>query len=253
MSLAIDTGWITLVLLLSVRLGALFLLSPVLGSARLPAQVRVLFVLALAAVLAAARPAAATVPADVMSLAIAALSELALGAAMAFGLFVAFGTFQFAGKLLDIQIGFSLGTVFDPVTRAQSPLLGSALNTLGLVLFFSLDAHHLLLRGLAWSLDRVPVGTLPAGWSLAPFVDQFGTMFVLGLTLAAPVVFALLLVDVGVGIVSRTMPQLNVFTLGIPTKIVVGLLVLAGSLAAMAPVMARVFETAFAFWQRLLG
>jgi flagellar biosynthetic protein FliR len=254
MSLAIDTGWVTLVLLLSVRLGALFLLSPVLGTARLPAQFRVLFVVALAAVLAAGRPAAAAaMPADVVSLALAALSELALGSAMAFGLFVAFGTFQFAGKLLDIQIGFSLGTVFDPVTRAQSPLLGSALNTLALVLFFSLDGHHLLLRGLAWSLDRVPAGTLPTGWSLAPFVDQFGTMFVLGLTLAAPVVFALLLVDVGVGIVSRSIPQLNVFTLGIPAKIIVGLLVLAASLAAMAPVMARVFETAFAFWQRLLN
>jgi flagellar biosynthetic protein FliR len=78
-------------------------------------------------------------------------------------------------------------------------------------------------------------------------------MFVLGLTLAAPVVFALLLVDVGVGIVSRSIPQLNVFTLGIPAKIIVGLLVLAASLAAMAPVMARVFETVFAFWQRLLN
>jgi len=253
MTLAIDSGWVTLVLLAAVRLGAFFLLSPVLGTARLPAQVRVFFVLALSALLvAAAAPHTAAAPADIFSLVLAALSELVLGAAMGFGLFIAFGTFQFAGKLLDIQIGFSLGTVFDPVTRAQSPLLGSGLNMLALVLFFAMDGHHMMLRAVAYSLERVPPGTLPSHLSALPFIDQFGSMFVLGLTLAAPVVFALLLVDIGVGIVSRSMPQLNVFTLGVPAKILVGLVVLSGSLVAMAPVIARVFDNAFSYWQRLL-
>ena len=75
---------------------------------------------------------------------------------------------------------FSIGTVFDPVTRAQSPLLGSALNMLALVLFFALDGHHMLMRGVAYSLQRVPPGSLPANWSVAPLVDQFGSMFVFG-------------------------------------------------------------------------
>ena len=78
-------------------------------------------------------------------------------------------------------------------------------------------------------------------------------MFLFGITLVAPVVFALLLVDVGLGIISRTMPQLNIFTIGIPIKIVVGLLVLATTLTALAPVMARVFQSAFSYWQQLLN
>jgi flagellar biosynthetic protein FliR len=242
-----------LVMLASLRFGALFVLAPVFGGASLPAQFRVLFVLAFAAMLVAAvRPAALPIHVEVVPLVLAALSELAIGAAMAFGLFTAFGAFQFAGKLLDLQIGFSIGTVFDPVTRAQSPLLGSALNMLALVLFFALDGHHMLMRGVAYSLQRVPPGSLPANWSVVPLVDQFGSMFVFGLVLVAPVVFALLLVDVGLGIVSRTMPQLNIFTVGIPAKIVVGLLIFMGTLTALAPVMARVFASTFSYWQRLL-
>lgn len=254
MSLSVDSAWMALVLLVSIRFGALFILAPVFGGMPMPAQFRAFFVLAMAATFVVAlRLPAGAIPLEVMPLLIAALSELAIGAAMAFGLFAAFGAFQFAGKLLDIQIGFSMGTVYDPVTRAQSPLLGSALNVLALMLFFALDAHHMLMRGVAYSLERVPPGTLPVQWSLVPFVDQFGVMFLFGITLIAPIVFTLLLVDVGLGIVSRTMPQLNIFTIGIPAKIVVGLLVLAGTLTAMAPVMARVFASVFSFWQRLLG
>jgi flagellar biosynthesis protein FliR len=254
MSLTVDSTWIAIVLLASIRLGALFVLAPVFGGISMPAQFRAFFVLALSATLVVGLHLPSTqVPMEVAPMVLAAVSELTLGAAMAFGLFTAFAAFQFAGKLLDIQIGFSLGTVFDPVTRAQSPLLGSLLNMLALALFFALDGHHMLLRGVAYSLERVPPGALPQNWSLTPFVDQFGAMFIFGITLVAPVVFALLLVDVGLGIVSRTMPQLNIFTVGIPAKIVVGLLVFASSLTALAPVMARVFHSAFSYWQQLLN
>ena len=254
MQLTVDAAWIAHALLASIRFGALLVLAPVFGGIPLPNQFRALFVLAMSGTLVLAlgipaRPQSL----KVLPLLLAAASELVVGAVMAFGLFAAFAAFQFAGKLLDVQIGFSIGTVYDPVTRAQSPLLGSAMNTLALMLFFALDAHHLLMRGVAYSLERVPPGSLPEHWQLTPLVDQFGAMFVFGLTLVAPVVFALLLVDVGLGLVSRTMPQLNIFTLGIPTKIVVGLLIFAGTLTAMAPVMAKVFASVFTYWQRMLG
>jgi flagellar biosynthesis protein FliR len=255
MSLGIDLAWTTLVLLAGVRIGALFVLTPVFGAMPMPPRLRVLFALLLAATMVTAlqvtSPAAAA--RSVGALALAALAEAAIGAAMAFGLFAAFGAFQFAGKLLDIQIGFSLGTVFDPVTRTQTPLLGSLLNLLGVMVFFALDGHLLLMRGIAYSFTAMPPGQLPSGWNIAAFANQFGVMFLFGLTIAAPVVFALLLTDIGLGIASRTMPQLNIFTVGIPVKIVVGLLLFMATLNAMAPVMARVFGTVLTFWQRLGG
>jgi flagellar biosynthetic protein FliR len=233
----------------------LFVLAPVFGGMAMPAQFRALFVMAMAALMVVALhlPEPAALPQNVPSLLVAALGELAIGAAMAFGLFAAFGAFQFAGKLLDIQIGFSLGTVFDPATRTQAPLLGSALNMLALVLFFTFEGHHMLMRGVAYSLERLPPGGWPAHWTLTPFVEQFGVMFIFGLVLIAPVMFAVFLVDVGLGIASRTMPQLNIFTVGIPVKIVVGMLVLAVSLPALAPVMARVFKATFGYWQQIAG
>ena len=250
-----SSGWVVMVVLVSIRFGALFVLAPVFGGVAMPAPFRALFVLAMAALMVAALrlPEPAGLPQDMVSLMVAALGEVAIGAAMAFGLFAAFGAFQFAGKMLDIQIGFSLGTVFDPATRTQTPLLGSALNMLALVLFFALDGHHMLVRAVAHSLERLPPGNWPTHWTLTPFVEQFGLMFTFGLVLMAPVVFAVLLVEVGLGIVSRTMPQINMFTVGIPTKIVVGMLVFAASLPALGPVMARVFKATFGYWQQIGG
>ena len=257
MNLGIDAAWITLVLLASIRLGALFVLTPLFGAMPLPGRFRVFLALLLAAAMVSALNvapgAAGSLVHSAPGLALAAFGELAVGAAMAFGLFAAFGAFQFAGKLLDIQIGFSLSTVFDPVTRTQAPLLGTLLNLLGVMIFFTLDGHLLLMRGIAWSFTAFPPGELPTGWNLSAFVDQFGVMFVFGLAIAAPVVFALLLTDVALGIASRTMPQLNIFTVGIPVKIVVGLLVFAATLFAVAPVMARLFATVLTFWQRFGG
>jgi flagellar biosynthesis protein FliR len=254
MSLTVDSVWVAHVLLVSLRMGALFALTPLFGAAPVPSCLRAYLALALAAAMvgAADLPSLDTaVLTGTGAMALACLSELAIGAAMSFGIFAAFAAFQFAGKLLDIQIGFSLGTVFDPLTRTQAPLLGTMLNLLAVMLFFSLDAHHLLLRAVAHSLEGLPPGSLPTSWDVAAFADQFGIMFVFGLTLAAPVVFALLLLDVGLGIASRTMPQLNIFTVGIPIKITAGLLVFTGMLVALAPVVGRVFDSVFTFWQRL--
>lgn len=249
-----DAAWIAAVLLMSVRLGALFILAPVFGAAAVPVRVRTLLALGLSAALVAGLPQPAPVPVLAAGpLAVAMFSEALLGAAMALGLHTVFAAFQFAGKLLDVQVGFNLGSVLDPVTRAQSPLLGSALHHLALVLFFLLDGHHMLMRALAYSLHKQPLGSLPRDWGLAPFVDLFGAMFIFGLTLVAPVVVALLLMDVGLGVLSRSIPQLNVFTIGIPAKITVGLLLLAATLADMAPVMAKLFQSLFSYWQQLMA
>lgn len=255
MTLHLDMGWLIMLWLATLRLSALLLLTPVLGGASVPPQARLIMLLALAALMLAALPAMRP-PAMGEGLGELwqwAIGELLIGAAMAFGLHCAFGSFALAGKMLDLQIGFSVGAIFDPLTRSAAPLLGSLLTGLGGVIFYAMDGHHLLLRMVAYSFEKVPLGsTLP--WQVAkPFVDQFGAMFVLGLTLAAPVVVALFLVDVGLGIVSRTMPQMNVFLIGLIVKIMVGLLIFMLSLQGMAAVMRRAFVGMFDFWQLLLG
>lgn len=253
MQIQIDAAWLLTVLLASLRMAALLMFTPVLGGMNTPPQARLLLLLALTAAMLAALPAHAAPPAllSMPALGLAGARELLIGGAMAFGLYCAFGSLAFAGKLLDMQIGYSVGSIFDPVTRSSSPLLGTLLTTLGTVVFYTMDGHHMLVRMVAYSFSKVPPGGDLPWQSLSPFVDQFGAMFVLGLTLAAPVVVALFLVDLGLGIVSRTMPQMNVFLVAIVVKIIVGLLILTVALGAMAPVVTRIFNTSFAYWQRL--
>jgi flagellar biosynthetic protein FliR len=255
MSIHLQLAWLAMIVLASMRMTALLLFTPVLGGANVPVQARVVMLLAFTALMLAALPTAThgqALPNNVPAIALSGLTELLIGTAMAFGLHCAFGALTLAGRMLDLQIGFSVGEIFDPVTRAPSPLLGTLLTMLGTVIFYAMDGHHLLLRMVAYSFEKVPVGdTMP--WHAAkPFLDQFGVMFALGLTLAGPVVVALLLVDLGLGIVSRTMPQMNVFLIGIIVKIVVGLLIFALALSGMADVARRVFMATFHYWQTLL-
>jgi flagellar biosynthetic protein FliR len=253
-TLHLDTAWLITLMLATMRMTVLLTLTPALGGSNVPPQARIVLLLALTAAMLGAMPAMAgptiVEPGPLLQ---CALTELIIGAAMAFGLHCAFGAFSLAGKMLDLQIGFSVGAVFDPVTRAASPMLGTLLTMLGAVLFYAMEGHHMLVRMVAYSFEKVPMGsTLP--WQAAkPFVDQFGAMFVFGLTLAAPVVVALFLVDIGLGIVSRTMPQMNVFLISLIVKIIVGLLIFMVALQSMAVVMKRSFSAMFDYWQILLS
>ena len=249
-----DTAWLALVLLVSLRIAPLFVLAPVFGSVPAPTLFRAALALALAAAIVTATGAAlAAPPATVAELIGYAGTELVVGAALAFGLAAAFGAFLFAGRLLDLQFGFGIANLIDPTTRTHAPLIGVALNLLAITLFFVIDGHHLLLRALAFSLEQFPPGRSLASLNFAAIGAQFGTLFTLGLAIAAPALFAVLLLDLGFAVASRTMPQMNVFIVAIPFKIALGLLVLALSLRYLGAAMNRVFESIFQYWNAVLA
>lgn len=255
MKISFDSWWITATLLAAIRISPLFIMAPGLGSLHIPMMARGLFVLGLASMLIAAplQSTGATLPTDIGGLFLMAMSELLIGATLAFGLMAGFAAFQFGGRILDLQIGFGIANIFDPLTRAQMPMLGSALQLAALMVFFSMDGHLVILQGVAFSLERIPLGTPFTELPIAAIVAQFGTMFTFGLAIVAPVMIVLLLLDVGLAVISRTMPQVNIFFVTIPIKIFVGLLVLAISVQYMEPIMRKVFESIFGFWQLILG
>src|SRR4030095_6402774 len=112
-------------------------------------------------------------------------------------------------RLLDFQFGFGIANLIDPVTRTQAPLIGTGLQMLAVVLFFVADGHHLLARALAFSLEQFPPGRSVLELHFAAVVARFGVMFPLGLAIAAPALLAVLLLDMGFAMISRTMPQMN--------------------------------------------
>jgi flagellar biosynthesis protein FliR len=153
---------------------------------------------------------------------------------------------------MDIQLGFGVAGLIDPTTRNQAPLLGTILNMTAVLTFFLIGGHRLLLKGLAFSLQQIPPGSAFKGVPLAQVLAQFGGMFTYAALLAAPVMTVVLLVDIAMAMMARTMPQMNVFIIGLPLKILVGLTVLAISLGFLGPAFSLVFEELFASWQALL-
>lgn len=245
-------AWVAGVLLVATRLAALLLMTPVLHAMPLPPTVRLLLVVGVSAVLALPLGAQAAAVANVAELFDAMLRELAIGATLGLGVLMAFAGFALAGRLLDVQVGFGIAQVFDPVTRSQVPVLTSALGLAGVVLFLLANGHHALLRGVAWSLQRFPVGQ---PWSLqqaaGPVLQQAAGLFTLGFALAAPVVLSLLLVELALGVLARNLPQANMMMLGIPVKVVVGLLALSLWAGSMGELGSRIQGQLFAGWSAL--
>lgn len=250
---AVAQDFLLTVFLLSLRLGALLLLTPILYAASVPTSVRVLLVIGLSVALALGLSVPAPTPALLHNpgqLLTAAVAELALGATLALGVFVAFAAISMAGRLIDVQIGFGIAQVFDPVTQRQVPVLSSAFDHLAILVFFLVNGHHALLRGVAYTLERFPPGQpWPVEAAMPMVAKQMGALFSLGFALAAPVVACLLLVELAMGVVARNLPQINMFVIGIPVKIVVGLAMLSLWFAGMGDAMSRVYAVIFRSWE----
>lgn len=243
------------VILLSIRIAGVFILTPIFYAMPIPATVRVLMLLSLSFIIALGfAPAASGQIINPATVFTSALAELALGAALGLGVLLAFAAFDVAGRLLDIQIGFGIAQVFDPVTRRQVPILTSAFNTFAVLLFFLLAGHHALLRGIAFSVERFPVA---AEWStaygLAAMLKQVSALFTLGFALVAPVVFCLFMVEMALGVVARNLPQMNMFAIGIPVKIIVGLVTLSLWFSGIGGVMTRVYRGIYTTWDSVLS
>ncbi|MBV8636342.1 MAG: flagellar biosynthetic protein FliR [Burkholderiaceae bacterium] len=251
--LDVSMAWISSALLCSLRLGAMLLMTPVLDGFGIPPRVRIILVVALSASLASALPKTeAAVTADSWPFFLAAINELFTGALLGFGIMCAFAAFSFAGNLLDQQLGFNLASVFDPSTRVQSPLVSSIFGLMATVMFFTIDGHHALLRGFAYSLEKVPLGSGLHNFSVGTLVNQFGLIFSFGLLLASPVMLCVFLLEIGLSVISRSLPQMNIFVISIPVKIICGLVLLTLIMPHMAPLFDKVFASIFRFWEAAL-
>ncbi|TWD85723.1 flagellar biosynthetic protein FliR [Variovorax beijingensis] len=248
----IGTAWLAFVGLLALRIAATFALTPVFYAVPLPVSVRMLLVVCLSVALASGLSAPASIWTGWDSFIFAAVAEFALGATLGLGILLAFGAFSVAGQLLDVQLGFGIAQIIDPVTARPAPILTSAFQYLAVLVFFLLNGHHALLRGIRYSVDRFPVG---APWSLMqamePLLKQATGLLSLGFALAAPVVFCILLVEFVLGVVGRNLPQMNMFTMGIPVKIVVGLVALSLWFSGIGGVMTRVYASIATTWDAI--
>jgi flagellar biosynthetic protein FliR len=154
-----------------------------------------------------------------------------------------FSVVMTAGELIDNQIGFGMASLFDPQSNMQVPLFGNFLNVLAMLLFFSVDGHHTLIRILCSSFFRIPPGKISINPALGTMAaEYFSTTFVLAVQIALPAVAASLMAETALAVIMRTVPQMNVFVVGIPLKVILGMVVLIVILPVYRIVMGNVFD-----------
>jgi flagellar biosynthetic protein FliR len=220
MDLIVDAGWITGMLLASIRVGAFVVASPIFGKA-IPATGRMALVLVLGYVFATPVEG----PIQFGSLIVAAVTNIAVGGFVGFLTGLIFTLFTVAGGLLDFTSSLSSAQVFDPLTQSKNPIFGRFLNLGALTLFFVLGGDRLLISGLGGTFALVGVtGSIDLSPGLATVgVTLLSRMMIAAVELAMPALAALFLVEVVLGIASRFAPQANVFLIGLPAKIVAAL------------------------------
>jgi flagellar biosynthetic protein FliR len=225
--------YIPLFLMILVRVGGILSAMPAIGTRSVPLQVRIGLVVGLTVILFPVvseqlQPLTVSFP-EILPL---MFTEFMVGMVLGFAIRFVMSAFEIAGELIGVQMGINLMSTLDPVAAAgQTPVVGQFMGLLTMLVFFAIDGHHLMFEALVASFHLVPPLHVHLSGFLVESVLKLGIgMFVLALKVGAPVMTALFIVTLGMGILGRSIPQLNVMLNSVPVTIGIGLLVLGLSL-----------------------
>ena len=216
--------------LVLARVSPMFLLAPLFSSKMINRRVKGIVAVALTVGI---MPVVKHGEIDLDSFAYAGLllKELVVGLAFAYALHAMFAALQAAGTLLDTLIGFSFGSIVDPVTGTQSAVIQQMYSLFGVLIFITIGGDTWVIKGLARTYEAVPLHEAPAIGSMVQGAQvAFSGIFTAAFMIGAPVIIALVIVDAAFGVVTKVVPQMNVFAVGFPAKMIVGLTLIGASL-----------------------
>ena len=240
---------IVMLLLVFFRTGAIMFTAPVFSSRSIPLRVRILISLLIGIVLTVSlyklierNNILLILSQGTVGIVIAVFGEILLGFAIGFTARLIFVSLQFAGRLVGQEMGFGLMRILDPSTQDDMEIIGQYNVVVATLIFLLARGHHHILTGLAQSFSKIP----PAEqWLSGTFVSRlnvvFASIFATGFRIALPVMGTLFLAKIAMGILARTMPQMNVFIVGFPVQVAVGLITMAISL----PFFVKILHTMF--------
>ncbi|RLL51081.1 flagellar biosynthetic protein FliR [Mariprofundus sp. EBB-1] len=239
-----DIQHIIVALLVLLRVSTLIILLPVLGHQLIPMQVKIgLIVLLTLLIFPIVQNQVPTIPINPIVFATIAIQEMLIAGAIALFAQLIFASAQFAGQLMSFQMGMTVANVFDPITRSQQSVLSQLTITLAMLLWVVVGAHHMFIHTLIDSFSQFPINHV---WSFSAFMeltDAAALMFILSLKIAAPIMLLLTFVYIALGLVSRAVPQIQVFFVSFPLTIGLGLLTLALGMPGIIYLMSDAFTT----------
>jgi flagellar biosynthetic protein FliR len=239
-------AWLGLFVFPLTRILGLLAMTPVFNNAALPVRVRLVMGLGITMALAPALPPPPAIEAGSwLGLAVIA-EQMLIGVMMGFALRIALAALDVTGELIGLQMGLSFATFFDPTSSSVTPVMTQFLGFLTALMFLAMNGHLLALTLLAESFTLLPVSTTPfhavALWSI---VTSAAMMFSLGVMLALPLITALLVTNIALGVLSRVAPALNLFAVGFPVTLALGFVVLWLTLPYIGAAMESVFNRGF--------
>ena len=246
-ALAVMRDHLDYVFLLFVRVSGLLITSPIFGRKNVPNVAKIGFCAVLTVVFMASLPQPAAYPVyTILEYALVLIRELVFGVAMGFILTAMFNLTFTAGALMDYQIGYSMASIYDAQNNTQTPISGSIFNLMMLLLFLMYDGHLKLIEVIRKTITAIPIGTAMAPpdilWVAAEVMTK---SFILSIMVAMPVLAAGMLIEIALGAIIKTVPQMNMFVVGIPIKIIVGLSVMLLTFSFFANFTKDIFTMTF--------
>jgi flagellar biosynthetic protein FliR len=239
-------AWLAAFLFPLARIFGLIVTAPVFNNAALPVRVKLVLGLAITVAVAPALPAFPPVaPASWAGLAILVQQGL-IGIVLGFTMRLVFAGIDLAGELIGLQMGLGFAVFYDPQNATQLPIVAELAGLISLLIFLALNGHLMMLALLAESFSVLPVGAASfhvGGWET--LLRWAATLFSTGVLLALPLISALLIANVALGVLTKVAPQLNLFAVGFPLTLMAGFIMLALTLPFFAPTLERLFEQGY--------
>jgi flagellar biosynthetic protein FliR len=221
-------------LLVLVRITGMFFLSPIFGRRNVPAYYKAGFCFIVTLLMANAMPVPDLSRYQTLTSYVVLIGkELLVGLMLGFISYLLFSSIYIAGQLIDMRIGFGMVNVFDPISNVQIPVTADFYIIFATLFMLVTDSHHVLISAVYESFEILPIGAAYFnGDILKQIVDLFSAVFLIGFKIAAPITVAILITDLALGIISKAMPQMNVFMMGMPVKIILGFIIILITMAA---------------------
>ena len=236
-------GWITPIFWPFLRILGVFSAAPLFSSRSVPIRTRIGLAFVIAVCIQPALPAPPTLSLNSPQAFGAVVQQLAIGLSIGLAARIVFAAIEMAGEIVGLQMGLNFAGFFDPSTGSQASTVGRFYGNTTMLLFIVLNGHLLLIQAVAASFTAFPVGD--DTWSALRQMRLFelgAVIFSYGLWIALPLIATLLFVNVVLGIISRIAPQMNVFAIGFPLTLSVGLIGIAASLPLLAEPMRRLMQ-----------
>ncbi len=241
-----DIGHFFLIL---TRVATMIFFFPVLSNQAVPRTLKAAFSLIVALLFFNVVPELAGTPLfsrALLEISIALLREMVIGLLVSLLASLVFAAVQTAGQMIGFQMSFAVANVVDPVTSLQVPLIAQFYYMLAMLLFLAFGAHRWVFKALAESFNLIPLAGFTPGENLFELMLTYSSaIFSTAVKIAAPLMAALLLSDVSLGVVARTAPQMNIFIVGMPLKILLGMLLMGYSFPYLATMLGGLYRLLF--------